>query len=272
VGCSLQLWDLRKRAAARELAGHEAPVRALAVSADGRFALSGGGGPHWEGGELVPGDCSVRLWDLAAGKEVGRFNGHKAPVLGMAFFPGGKAFASCGADGAVWLWEKARREGQRLPGGKAPAQCVAVSPSGEHVLSGSADGRLRLWEASTGQEVPRFPRRGTPVYAAAFSPDGRHVATAGGKVVELWRLADGKVERRLSGHTRPVVGVAFAPDGKTLLSGGLDGTVRLWDSTGRPVRVLEAPGGVLGVALAPGAALAAGRDGRVWYWALPGKS
>src|SRR5262249_49925785 len=119
VGCSLRLWDLRKRAA-RELAGHQAPVPALALSAPGRPALSGGGGPRWQGGELGPGDCSVRLWDLAAGKEVGRFNGHRAPVLGVAFFPGGKAFASCGADGAVWLWEKGRPEGRRLPGGKAP--------------------------------------------------------------------------------------------------------------------------------------------------------
>ncbi len=47
----------------------------------------------------------------------------------------------------------------------------------------------------------------------------------------------------LRGHVGEVYGVAFSPDGKILISGGQDGTIRLWDPhTGAPVRVIRAHG------------------------------
>jgi WD40 repeat protein/beta-lactamase regulating signal transducer with metallopeptidase domain len=52
-------------------------------------------------------DRSVRVWDVAAGKEVGRFAGHEGPVETVAFGPGGKALASGAADTTVLLWDAA---------------------------------------------------------------------------------------------------------------------------------------------------------------------
>ena len=47
----------------------------------------------------------------------------------------------------------------------------------------------------------------------------------------------------LRGHAGEVYGVAFSPDGRTLVSGGQDGTIRLWDpGTGEPLRVIRAHG------------------------------
>jgi WD40 repeat protein len=69
------------------------------------------------------------------------------------------------------------------------------------------------------------------VFAVAFHPDGRRLATAGrDRAVWLWDLARGEEVARLPGHTSYVWSLAFSPDGATLVSGSGDFTVRLWDT------------------------------------------
>jgi len=74
-----------------------------------------------------------------------------------------------------------------------------------------------------------------PVYDVAYSPDGRHLASAGKDgAVRLWRLPEGTAALTLTQHISEVWGVAFSPDGAQLASVGRGGEAFLWDlATGR---------------------------------------
>src|SRR5262249_22990013 len=89
---------------------------------------------------------------------------------------------------------------------------------------------VRVWEVGSGA-CQLLPGHTDEVFAAAFHPEGKRLATAGrDRAVWLWDLATGKEVARLQGHTDYVWSLAFSPDGKTLASRSGDHRVRLWDT------------------------------------------
>lgn len=265
----------------QQLAAHVV-CASLAYSADGKLLATGGVDPGKD-------QYSLRIWDLAAGKELRRCALPKQePPISLAFSPDGNHLAAVVEEDHMHIFDVATGKPiQNLP--QFWASRLAYAPDGKTLVSVrgatirvwdpatgkerfldfeghqagvasvalSGDGKrlvsggenIRLWDAATGKPVRTIASSGA---ALALSHDGKTLASGGrDRLVHLWDVDSGKETGRLEGHTNPVRGLAYSPDGKLLASGDAQATVRLWDAaTGKELHVIDMKSGAEHLSLA----------------------
>ncbi|MFC1634707.1 DUF4062 domain-containing protein, partial [Planctomycetota bacterium] len=213
----------------RTLTGHGHPVRAVAVTPDGRYVVSGSN------------DKTLRVWELASGLVVHTLAGHASSVFAVAVTPDGQYVVSGSADGTLMVWELANgRAVSMLAGHKGIVSAVAVTPDSRYAVSGSSDKRLKVWELTTGRTVHTLKGHRGWVRGVAVTPDGRYaVSGSDDKTLRVWDLSSRRAIYVRTGHEDAVDAVAVTSDGRYAISASKDKTLRVWEiASGRAVHML----------------------------------
>lgn len=241
----IRLWDIATgKSLPNTLAGHHNYVYSIAFSPKGNMLVSGSY------------DEAVFLWDVRTARLMRSLPAHSDPVSSVDVVRDGTLVASCSSDGLIRIWDTGT--GQCLKTlvheDRAPVTNVKFSPNGKYVLAGTLDSSLRLWDYVDGtckktyqghknekfsiqacfgvyteqpyvaptqngeangtlEDEPRW------AFIACGSEDGR---------VVLWDVSSKEVMQTLEGHEGVVLGVDVGLPDQTIVTCGVDKTIKVW--------------------------------------------
>lgn len=273
----ITIWSAADGALLRRIANVAERTLSLAYSADGALIAAAGGKPG------VSGELRVyRAADGALVKEIGRFSdtafglafspdGAKLAVCGAdrairIYDVASWELLTTIEDHADWV------------------TAIAFSPDGTRLASASRDKTSKLFDVATGDALGTYPNYGDVLYAVAFNADGSQVIVGGraGRV-DYWNAADGnraaelgvggEIERLIAAdgqlftastdlharryklddrsqihdfpeHADRLYALAYHPPGQRLVTGALNGEIRVWNAADGAlvVKFLATPG------------------------------
>ncbi len=221
--------------------GHTDRIWGVALSRNGRVAISGSD------------DKTVRAWDMLTGRCLATLEGHTASVLCVGLSRNGQYAISGSSDKTVRVWDVSKSHCiSILKGHKSSVLGVVLCEDGRRAISGSADNNVMVWDIETGRCLSALKGKTVGIRCGAISNDGR-LAIFGSfdKTIRVLDVEKCRYLATLKGHTGSVWGVALSGDGRFAISGSSDKTVRVWDVwTGRNLAILEGhKNSVFGVAL-----------------------
>ncbi len=184
--------------------GRDGFVRVWPVGTESDSVIELGGFRSWVGAVFISNDGSrlaagtrtgtIRIFELPTGKQLHSFEAH----------PGRQVLT------------------------------LALSPDGKTLVSGAFEQTARLWSMETGKETGGLSGHRGVVTSAAWSADGKLLATGERHgSIHIWDAGDSsKPLRKITAHSDgrlgfSVTALAFSRDGKRIASGSYDKTIRI---------------------------------------------
>ncbi len=189
----------------------------LATSPDGRTAWVGTSGGR------------VHAVDADEGRDRGRWRcgDHALGALACAWED--RALLTGDVTGRITAWDtEARDPIEEYPRRLRDVSSLAVTADSSALVAGSVWGYVTLWSDDTHLEPVTLGRHGNRVNAIELTGDGATAVSAAGSV-KVWRLERAPSEDRGAGLDGKIATLMFALDRCTAVSGGLDGSLTLWD-------------------------------------------
>lgn len=167
----------------------------------------------WANDDLFPDGLLSRAAALHDGRRIAASIYHGAPQTGSY---------------ALVIWDRVAGTARvRIPDLPWVGQ-IGCSPAGRWLALATASD-VRLVAIDNPQDV-HVLEAGSGVNTLAFSPDGTQLAVGREDgVVAAWSVGGGAAVAVLEGHEAAVLSLRWTNDGRKLVTGGMDGTCRVWE-------------------------------------------
>ncbi|HEY4759223.1 MAG TPA: WD40 repeat domain-containing protein, partial [Thermoguttaceae bacterium] len=223
----IRFWEIAAGAVPRELPQEPQAIGALVYSPDGKYLASAGFGDK------------VRLY-TSDGRLVREFDAPGSDMSALVFSPDAVQLAAAGRLGLIRIWNVAGGTNVLDIQGSSRRICaLAYSPSGKQLAAAGHERTIRLFDPVSGKTLASLPPTATKIASLCFC--GEKLLAAGGTddVIRLCNLSTNTEQSQLLGHTGTVDTLAYNPQNKTLISGGFDTTVRVWQITSEPEGITQ---------------------------------
>lgn len=213
------------------------------IRRDGRIVVAGG-----DSGTIQAFDSNSRAI-LKTWKE------HKQPVWVTEWNPSElTSLMSCSDDRTVRLWDlPADKSITTFDGHQDYVRCGTFMPAQSGLLvSGSYDQTVRLWDSRTGGKAVMIFKHAAPVEAVLPMPSGTAVLASSENTISVLDVVAAKPMNILRNHQKTVTVLSLANNGERLLSGALDGHVKVFETTGwNVVAGMKYPSPILSLSVIP---------------------
>ncbi|HZB11905.1 MAG TPA: WD40 repeat domain-containing protein, partial [Chryseolinea sp.] len=176
----------------------------MLISRDGKTLIKGKFG------------TKVKQWDIATGKSVMEFVGHKKAVLCYDLSSDGKRLLTGGGDGKIMLWKLDTGDSiQSIQSYREPIFDIHFSADEKSVASSSWDATMKIHNLETGKLQTYFDLQNASAYELIFHPNGLYLFTARlDNTLQMWETDTKKDVRNFIGHTDIISSMQLSADQK----------------------------------------------------------
>ncbi|KAK0635943.1 WD40-repeat-containing domain protein [Bombardia bombarda] len=224
-GPRVEIFSIRKREPLKTIGRFDSEAHSGEIRADGRVLVAGEDSGKMQVFDVGGGTRAVILktWHV-----------HKQPVWVTRWAPTElTTLMSCSDDKTVRLWDLPSNNPSRMFTGHSDyVRCGTFMPGGNSniLVSGSYDETVRVWDArAPGGSVLTF-KHADPVEAVLPLPSGTTLLAAAGNAISVLDLVAAKPLRLITNHQKTVTSLSLASNGRRVVSGSLDGHVKVFET------------------------------------------
>lgn len=215
-----------------------------------------------DGRTLVAGDASgrIQIFDLSSRAILRTWNEHRQPVQVTRWSPTDlTTLLSASDDTTVRLWDlPSAKSITALTGHGDYVRTAAFLPNSPVIVSGGYDGCIKLFDPRAESRAVLTFCHPAPVEVVLPMLAGTMVLAASGPNVYVWDIVAAKLVTTLQNHQKTITalglttGLESKQHERRVLTGGLDGHVKIYDPTSWKVTYgIKYPSPVLAIGVAP---------------------
>lgn len=225
TGARIQIYSIRTRKLLRTITRFDDTVRGTDVRADGRIIATGDD------------TGTIQVFDVNSRAILKTWKEHKQPVWVTKFSPSDPTtLLSTSDDRTVRLWSLPSEASERTFAGhtdyvRSGAFMPGSMASGGMVVSGSYDRTVKLWDPRVdGRAVMTF-QMGAAIESVLPMPSGTTVLASADNQIAVLDVVAGKPLHMIKSHQKTVTSLSLASNGDRVVSGALDGHLKVFDTT-----------------------------------------